>query len=301
MATVVSPPKDKSGTKPSRSMTHPLRDPKSDAIKRRVKKGEPFDPEDLSRRLTAHLAEQKLKAERRRDAKAKATAADKNHLYHHVPKVAATAFERTTTPDVMRQVHKLSAPALKQHFEILSLDDPNHQVTGLQRTQALEQAVVERDTLRNRNQFQWDHTMEEAAEVDIDRNVYKLPQREFNTELKRSRHVKALSTGATVFWEEEETSTIVKAKHTKPSLVFDGRNDWAQRDEDGHGGKGLPKEKASPFLRKKDSIWILGSKKEKSSKQQNKDEVVAGSFGSSPEGIKGGKINFLARFKRHPS
>lgn len=56
-------------------MTHPLRDPKVDGARRKVKKGEPFDPEELSRRLTEHLLEQKLKAEKRREARALKAAA----------------------------------------------------------------------------------------------------------------------------------------------------------------------------------------------------------------------------------
>jgi hypothetical protein len=283
-------------------MTHPLREPKKDGSRRRVKKGEPFDPEDLSRRLTAHLAEQKLKAERRH-ARAKAAAAQQ--IYHHVPKVAAADFERTATPvDTMRQVHKLSQPALKQRLENLSLDDPNPQATSLHRTQALDQAVVERDLLRNRNQFQWTHDMEEAAEVDMDRDVYKLPQRTFHSEIARkSRHEKALSTGALFSDEDEPTVNTDKKPKPKPKPIFDGRNDWAQREEDHHNRKGVVKEQSNPALKKKDSIWLLGSRKEKSSKKQNKEEASTGSgeFGSSPDGIKGAKLGFLARFKRHPS
>lgn len=56
-------------------MTHPLRDLKGNGGKRKIKKGEPFDPEELSRRLTEHLVEQKLKAEKRREARALKAAA----------------------------------------------------------------------------------------------------------------------------------------------------------------------------------------------------------------------------------
>jgi len=300
MASVdVVPPKARSGTRPTRSMTHPLRDPKSNGTKR-VKNGEPFDPEELSRRLTVYLSEQKLKMERRRAAKEAAA----NNVYHHVPKVAAAAFERTTTPDVLRQVHKLSQPALKQHLEVLSLDDPSLQTTSLQRTQALDQAVIERDMLRNRNQFQWNHDMEEAAEIDIERDVYKSPQRTFNSEfaISKSRHEKGqrpLSTGD-VFWEEDDPPVTGIAK-PKPKPAFNGRNDWAQRDDRENDEK-VGKERSSLFLRKKDSIWVLKSRREKNGKQ-DKDEAVAeiGDFGSPPDGSKSRKSSFLARFKRHPS
>jgi hypothetical protein len=284
-------------------MIHRLRDPKCNGTKRQVKNGEPFDPEELSRRLIAHLAEQKLKADRRRDARA--IAAQQN--YHHVPKSAASAFERTATPDVLRKVHKLSQPAVNQHLEVLSLDDPNAQITSLQRTRALDRAVIERDMLRNRNQFQWDHDMEEAAEVDVDRDVYKPPQRTFNSEFadSRSRYDKnaqrPLSTG-NIFWEEDEPPINTKAK-PKPKPAFEGRNDWAQREEGADDGRRVIKEISSPFLRKKDSIWILkGRKQRNGGKDENKAlAAVVGDFGSPPDGSKRGRSSFLARFKRHPS
>src|SRR6266536_5759072 len=173
-------------------MTYPLRDRKGNGQKRKVKNGEPFDPEELTRRLTAHLIEQKTKQERRREAraaKAAAAAAQQDSVYHHVPKVAAAAFERTTTPDAMRQVHKLAQPAIKAHLEQLTIDDPlpGVPVTSLKKTQAMDQAMIERDLLRNRNQFQWDQAMEEAAEADVYRDVNKPPQRTFIDEFAHLR------------------------------------------------------------------------------------------------------------------
>jgi hypothetical protein len=60
------------------------------------------------------------------------------------------------------------------------------------------------------------------------------------------------------------------------------------------------KDRTSPFLRKMESTWIL-SKKEKV--KQDRDEGVAGigDHGSPPDGSKGIRGSFLARFKRHPS
>jgi hypothetical protein len=287
-------------------MTHPLRDPKKDERRKRVKQGEPFDPEELSRRLTAHLAEQKLKAERRREARAaKAALAQTNGVYHHVPKVAAAAFERTTTPDVRRQLHKLASPAINAHLEKLSLEDPHPgQPPSLQKTQAIDQAILERQILLNRNQFQWTHELEEAAEADMERELYKPPQRTFHSEFahltsghKRSSS-RPLSTGD-LFWEEEETQPPPPPKSKpKPGPVAKDRLDWAQRDEEAEVTK--KKEWTSPFLRRMESTWIL-SKKEKV--KQDRDEAVAGigDHGSPPDGSKGIRGSFLARFKRHPS
>ena len=103
-------------------MTHPLREPKREGRKPRIKQGEPFDPEDLSRRLTAHLAEEKAKVERRRAAR-EAKVADGAHFYHHVPLSAASAFERTTTQvDVMKSLPKAARPAVKAHLNALRIE-----------------------------------------------------------------------------------------------------------------------------------------------------------------------------------
>jgi hypothetical protein len=289
-------------------MAHSFHDAKGNGKKQQHKKGEPFDPEELTRRLTAHLAEQKLKAKLRQDARAAKAAAQQSLVYHHVPKVAALAFARTTTPDTTRQIHKLSQPVLKQHLEHLSLDDYGVHQTCLQRTQALDYATVERDMLRNRNQFQWNHDMKEAAEVDLDRGVYKLPQRSFDSEyahLKKGHEEGAQRTLSTedTFWEEDQSSApvpLVTKTSSKP--IFDGRNDWAQQEEiDGNIGR-MGKEKASPFLRKRDSIWILKGRKDKSGKLEKDDPVsVVGNSQSPPDISKTGRGSFLARFKRRPS
>jgi len=73
--------------------------------------------------------------------------------------------------------------------------------------------------------------------------------------------------GGFVCWEDEPSSPTVKAK---PQYAFDGRNDWAQRDSD--GTKQTMMEKANP-MRKRDSIWILRSRKE-NSKRKERDNVV---------------------------
>lgn len=156
-----------------------------------MKKGEPFDPEDLSRRLQAHLTEQKIKADKRRQARAaklaaaEAAAAESHAqtVYHHVPMSAASAFERTTTPvDLSRKMPKLAQSVIKAHLGRVSVDEnrPSQGLTLLQKTVALDQAIVDKQILRNRNQFQWTQEMEEANEADLERDLYKPPQRTFN-------------------------------------------------------------------------------------------------------------------------
>ncbi|KAK6583325.1 hypothetical protein PZA11_004401 [Diplocarpon coronariae] len=287
-------------SKPSRSMTQPVLDATNGA-RRDVKKGKPFDPEDLSRRLAKHLAEQRFRAEKRREAMAIKTAllAQQNILsYHHVPKVAATQFQRTTTPDVMRSVHKLAQPAVKAHLELLSLHGSAHSrpSTTLQRTQAMDQAIRKKELLRNRNQFQGTHDMEEAAMTDAKRDLYKLPQRTFDPDfahligLHKKGGPRPLSTGG-VLCEEDLPHGITKSREQVKIINGKDRHDWAQRDEEFEVRK---RDKASPFFKKMESDSMLISKRERALPEQD-----TGEHSSSTEDMEMGSL--FARFRRHPS
>jgi len=297
-------------------MTHPLHHPQAKSSRYRAKKGEPFDPDDLTRRLTAHLLEQKAKQERRRAARASQDAAALQQaggaIYHHVPKVAAAAFERTTTPEAMRQVHKLSQPVVRQLEESEERKGATSEggfVSSLQKRQALDQAVLERERLRNRNQWQRGNKMEEAAEVDADRDVFKKPTRTFS-EFPHLATMggrggghgeRPLSTGDVCCDEQDQDGAALTKPRTK--VVIQGRNDWEQLDDE-RDGKRTIMERAG--LRKMDSIWTLKGKKEKAAGRRDKDEAVAGvgNSDSPPQSEnKSRKNSFLARFaiKRQPS
>ncbi|TVY14828.1 hypothetical protein LARI1_G006458 [Lachnellula arida] len=300
MATVTQAPAlQRPVLKHTRSTSLPVPESKANMARRGAKPEEPFDAEDLSRRLTAHLAGQKIKAERRREVRA-SKVAEPNGGYHHVPKVAALAFERTATPvGNTQQQRKLSHPVLKPH---LGHSRENHSSGNssikLKKTQAMDQAMIEKELIRNRNPFQWTHHMEEALEIDMGRDLYKPPQRTFDPPefahlrgTNISNAPRSLSTGDVFL--DKRVSIAPRAKQ-KPAFDARDRNDWAQRDEEGEIGR-QKREWAGAFLRKKDSIWILGSRKEKSNRQNKEAVADAGDFGS-PLDKKG---RFLARFKRN--
>jgi hypothetical protein len=199
---------------------------------------------------------------------------------------------------------------IKSHLEKLSLEDPplEYPVTSLQKTQAIDQAILERQILLNRNQFQWTHELEEAAEADMEREIYKPPQRTFQLEFAhltsghKRRSSRPLSTGD--LWEKTEAQSSPppqgKSK-PKPLLpVAKDRPDWAERDAEAETAKKNLHSRTSPFLRKMESTWMLGKREKVKS---DRDEAVAGigDHGSPPDGNKGIRGSFLARFKRHPS
>ncbi|KAL3417777.1 hypothetical protein PVAG01_10788 [Phlyctema vagabunda] len=288
-------------------MTHPLRDAANG--KRRVKSGEPFDPAELTRRLEAYQEQQRKSRAGRRTSKMEAAAtvtAQKQEAYHHVPQVAAASFERTTTQDGLRRIHKLAELARRHHHAEPAEETPSVPVTALQKSQALDQALLKQEALRSRNQFQWTRDMEEAAEVDVERDVYRAPQRTFEPEQKLvlpRKSIRPLSTGDILSEEEGESPplTTTATRTTKKKMQPFHQNDWAQRDEfKGVDRRRTVRERVNPFLRKKESGWILGGKKEKD-KIQKVVSADAGQPDSPVEFEKAGRGRFLARFKRHPS
>lgn len=290
---------------PTRSMTHPLRDPR--AAKRRPKHGEPFDPSELSRRLEAHITEQKRQQSERRAARAAALpTCQKPEIYHHVPKVAAAAFARTTTQEGPRKIHRLSQIALQEQLKTFSLDNPHtgQPLAGLQRSLAQDQVIMKQESLRSRNQFQWTRHMEEAVEIDADRDVYRAPQRTFEIGARTAqdertgrRAPRPLSTGD-LLSEEDDTPMVSSKKKVKPFH----QNDWLQKEENEDDPESIrkTKERLSPFMRKRDSVWIMKGRREKSRVDESDSTLNTCQNASSPDN-KASRGKFLSRFKRHPN
>jgi hypothetical protein len=285
-------------------MTHPIQDPRSKGAKWRAKQGELFDPDELRRRLEAHLAEQKLQAERQR-ARA---GVQKQNVYHHIPKVAAADFARTATPEIMgqgdpgkRHVHRLGQVALKHHVDRVNIEAliPGTSPLDLRYTLAVDQARMQRDLIGDRNQFQRTRNLEDAAEYDRERNLYKVPQRTFGSDhfhlAQKDMRSRPLSTND-VFWEEQNDAqnTIFHVK-TKPKVfpihTVNDRQDWAQRDETTAEIHRSVKQRVGPFLRRPDSMWILKTKKEQNPPVSVTEPIV------SEVDVKQKKGNFLRRFR----
>jgi hypothetical protein len=250
--------------------------------------------------LEAHLAEQKKRAElRRAEAIAK-----KESAYHHVPKVAAAAFERTTTPVLMaekegkkKSVHKLGQIALKHYVEENARPTPSS--FNLQKTLAMDQARKRRHLVGDRNQFQWTRHLEDAAKLDRERNLSKVPRRTFgadNLDVPQAALCsRPLSTGD-LNWEEDLDASDPlfhnKPKANAPIPIANERQDWEQCDQVPVEVHRSVKERVSPFLRKTDSMWILRSRKEP------KPDVLSEMSRSAPIGDIKQKRAFFGLFKR---
>ncbi|KAG9248195.1 hypothetical protein BJ878DRAFT_77405 [Calycina marina] len=268
-----------------RTITHDSR--KEPSKQRPTKKGEPFDPDDLTRRLTAHLLTQKAAQAKRRSQR---RSLDRSSTYHHVPTVAAAAFARTTTPDALRQVHRLSQPVLRC---LEGLEKQTKLGGGVHAHELMDERVVERERVRLRNQWQGGLMMEVAGAVDGARDVLRKPTRTFRefahlaTTVRKSVHERPRSEG----YGDEAPVTLVRAR-TRSHFGFDRRNNWTQLDDEREQKRGIM-ERAG--LKKRDSMWVMKSKIEKR-ENEGADSPLPTS--------KSRKNSFLARFaiiKRQPS
>lgn len=220
------------------------------------------------------MAEQKKEAELRR-AKAIAKKKEKEKAYHHVPKVAAAAFERTATQIPMAEkegrkkyVHKLGQIALKHYVE--ENGRPTSGSFNLQKTLAMDQARMQRDLVGDRNQFQRTRHLEDAAKLDKERNLNKLTQRTFGADYLDVPQTALCSRPLSIgdFNWEEDLDASDPLFHNKPKAnaplipIVNERQDWEQCDQIPVEVRRSVKERMSPLLRKTDSMWTLRSRKE---------------------------------------
>lgn len=217
-------------------------------------------------------------------------------VYHHIPQVAALSFENTATQEKLRQVHKLSEPALR-NLGYLTVDEGvgegiggigsgyayQKPTTVLQKAQVMDHATAEKTRIRNRNQYQWTSALERAAELDAERDVYRCPRRTFNSDVPvvhKSRAIeRPMSMGDFLPWEEKE-------EFKEPKRERNDRHDWTQRDESEDARRSM-----------KERVGVLSLKLRKGKVHDGAGEESK----SNPPVRSPMRASFFGRFKRSPS
>ena len=250
---------------------------------------------------------------------------DKDEIpsYHHVPRVAATQFARTTAHEPASDnslVHKLSRKAMKFHMENPSaqVDPRGGSTRPNEQARALHRAQGEREKIYGRNQFQHpaailevpgDHdeklTREAAYRQTFDtllrgnRGSMEVADESYNPRLSSSS-ARGYQRGATAQPDSSDFSSGLYPVLTHDSADFgdiplrvdDHRVDWTQSDE-------KPTAQLSPnVLRKADPKWKLrnrlsfhlGSKTER-------DLLEEGDRAASPA-LRSHRSSFFDRFRR---
>lgn len=277
------------------------------------KKGEPIDPDELSRRLQTYLTQQKMRVEERKQRAAYKAAhghSPPNGRYSSTKKHNTQNLQPVAQPEESKEsksrpnsfgaekenngYHHVPSQAATQ-FQRTTTQDPLRSIHALSQPAVqyhLEQVKVpdttnrasmqvinnlqaERAAIRNRNQFQLTKSMEEVNLIDDARGVHG-PEYE---KMRRS-----------FLAEDDETPVLAQRPKSKIVLDMSGRDKWAQEDE----------KTKEAVIKRKPSSWIMLRKK---SFRVDKDEAVSGVGGPlSPSSSEGKSAkNFLSRFKRHGS
>ncbi|KAI9820625.1 MAG: hypothetical protein M1827_004994 [Pycnora praestabilis] len=282
---------------PIRSRTYPLQESKTDG---RVKQGEPFDPEDLCRRLERHRLKKHEEQEERRRRRERAERFAVKGPYHHTPQYAAVDFTRTTTqiPVAKKDVHKLSQTAVAHYLDNPEGKGPGGAVTVAQWVDAQESARRSLEDMAERNQFQRTKAMEGAASLDKERDINKTQKRKFDLHadlskpLGRTSRDRPLSTGDIDGAQIEDPHAHVAPcePRVRPNFHPNDRHDWAQRDESSDKRHTL-REHVLPLLKKTESVWQIKGKKERQCRQS---DVPPGEASAAEEKSRR-RSSFLAR------
>lgn len=153
-------------------------------VKKKIQKqGDPVDAEELTRRLTAHLAEQKLKANSNRNGEIDGARWDlDNKSDLHESGVSAPVLGGTSIKqDARRVIHKISEPLLKyqRQFENRFNGATRHK-NPRKRSCSFSQHSMDSVVAFERDRDQWEHNVFLAKGADVEKNFYRTAKRDFN-------------------------------------------------------------------------------------------------------------------------
>ena len=234
----------------------------------KTKKDEGFDVEELCRRLRVQERRQTGQEQRRRR---RATECETTaQQYHHIPRVAASDFARTATPDDFgkRDIHRLSHMALPKRKEGRSHSVPMPgPLSASSLARALEVARAELENCTDRNQLQWDRALAKAAaqhkQQEVDRPVKRdsfMPHPVLYKEACDLGRARDYSASHVV---EDEVDGLLPAKpKAKYAYRPDDHPDWAQTDENKskRDRRRSFREVVSPLFKKSEYMWSLRNK-----------------------------------------
>ena len=195
--------------------------------------GEPFDPFELYRRLEK-ISNEQARAHNRRIAKAGKHETPQE--YRHVPQYAAADFVNTASRkcyenETVHPLARLIGRAPKPVEPQLRADGlMSHYVEKQDRESQRMKAAADR------NQFQRTQILQTAAEDDESRNIYKPPQRDFESIFTSKESKERIGDGiksplvADLDIIDEDTDCAVISRRPI-TYQPDDRHDWAQRDE----------------------------------------------------------------------
>ena len=198
----------------------------------------------MCRRLEKYRQEEQ-EARRRRRALARDKKGAVSLEYRHVPQCAAASFARTATPELRnkKEIHKLSRQVVQIQPSAVDRRPSlgNNGPTIRRIVEEQEVARLKMEATADRNQFQRNPALEEAARADHGRDLNKPQQRDFVVGLSGDlpSNLRSLSVGDISGWDPSKVERSAPPRHIYGLPNPNDRNDWAQRDDcvqtDRHG------------------------------------------------------------------
>ncbi|KAF3355948.1 hypothetical protein VdG1_06686 [Verticillium dahliae VDG1] len=278
----------------------------------------PFDPEDLSRRLSIVLAQQKAHAERRRAPKTDSTRYPKPALSHPAASssrpqdafsTGAVTKKSPQRPTAARAVNSTSPPlqdengsyiprvAATQFARTTTAADMAHQdLAHMFSRRAMNTTTTTTTTRSHRSGTDPGVAMPPIPrQHPLTRHTIEGPMamaavggaQATEEQLHGDDAARRVSTGDLLGRPHGNEKGAADEPEVPPHDVNEHRVDWTQSDE-------RPKTRSTPLLRKADSIWTLRGRLGSLSKNARDDKGTPAGVG---ESFKSPKAGFFARFR----
>ncbi|KAH8178158.1 hypothetical protein LIA77_03240 [Sarocladium implicatum] len=247
---------------------------------------------------------------------------DKDELpsYHHVPRVAATQFTRTTAHEPVSDgslVHKLSRKAMKFHMENPSaqVDPRGGNIRPDEQARALQRVQGEREKVYGRNQFQHPAAILEVTGDLDEKQTRDVAYRQTFDTLHRgnqgaadgvdeaynprlsSSSARGLQRGGAGPRDSHDFPNALYPVLTQDSAEYgdipiridDHRVDWTQSDE---------KSNSRNVLRKADPKWKLRNRLSFHRGSKTEKDMLNGSDRAASPALRSHRSSFFDRFRR---
>ncbi|SZF03974.1 unnamed protein product [Blumeria hordei] len=260
--------------------------------KRVSKQNEPFDAEDLCRRLTAHIVEQKAKTEKRRESRgiSMGTHEEDSRVnicnstkYSVAPESPITQPQVRSSHEAIRVPHKGFRGVT--HQKIYSKGNNKSE-----KYRGNDQHDTHRRIIRHHNLHKRDQALESWQDECLKGGTYHPMEHAYS---KSTCDGPGASDDGEIYWQSTNRSHKMKGSSR-------GRRNigWLKRGNNGGKDKGT----SSPLLKRMETSWILMIKKiPKFQNFESNSPDSTDSLPSPPATKPGGRNSFLNRFLKHSS
>lgn len=260
--------------------------------KRPAKQNEPFDAEDLCRRLTAHLVEQKAKTEKRRESRIVSTATHEEdsrvNICSSTKKILAP--ENPVTHLGARSSHEATRAQLKGHRSAMHQKAFTKGINKLEKYQSNDQHDSQRRIIHHRDLYKREQEVESWQDECLKGGTYHPMEHAYS---KSTFDGPGAGEDGEVYWRGTNRSHKLKG-----SLRRRRNNRWLKNGDADCKDRG----NTSPLLKRMETSWILMVRKiPKFQNSEGSSPDGTDSLPSPPATKPSVRNSFLTRFLRNSS